>query len=227
MTDTLTKPTRFKCFVNRLEQEAPGTETSGMEAPAESTSVFRRMVERTIPIFYSTQELGRQHEWEFNLVPPAHDLFATFPVFSEPVLQTEVEDLDLIFHCCRQETVLNRQYLATCLLEMEWNAPDPYELWSTSLWQQGLAGFTIPDSLSPAILHTMEIGRTFSPARIGPAVTEIDPEVEGEWWVTVPIWFKGSPSETLAMYQSITHRFVKEVPASDRHRIRLDVKILE
>lgn len=54
---------------------------------------------------------------------------------------------------------------------------------------------------------------------------EADPENEAEWWMAITVKCHGSVESILAAYDKLVERFVAEVPAEARDRIRFEVRI--
>jgi hypothetical protein len=72
---------------------------------------------------------------------------------------------------------------------------------------------------------TVELLKRRGPARLDEPRIELNPEDDRDWWVAIPVWFKGGVEDVVALDKEILTEFTACVPAAERERIIIDLHI--
>jgi hypothetical protein len=94
-----------------------------------------------------------------------------------------------------------------------------------TIGREGLSATYVDPQLQEASQRAYQLAKAMLPASVEPPRRVADPENDPEWWLTIVARCRGSAASILGAYNALIDRFVAEVPAEARNRIRFEILV--
>jgi hypothetical protein len=87
------------------------------------------------------------------------------------------------------------------------------------------AGSAVDPRIQEGADHAYRLAKVLLPACVEPPRRVHDPEADAEWWLAIVAKCPGDAASVLSAYNKLVERFVAEVPAEARDRIRFEIVV--
>jgi hypothetical protein len=158
-----------------------------------------------------------------NIISPADAIVANTSVTATVLTLPLIEGLTFIVQLEISPGIPDNAYS----FEPDRTFPEAFTSYSTEPWERTSTERQVSPALQEAVDNTLNIIKEFPVKSIDNPQIEEDPEVENDWWISIPVWCHGTVEEVFRTYKAIIKKFVVEVTPPQRERIRIDIRISE